>query len=569
LLIASEDPSPPTWPDENNGIWVDQARIGFESCYATSYLVSYQTKPKRRSAAAMGLSVSTVGQYSAPLYEVARNLLRSRTTQRERAEELKRQLAEQKRINEQLQAERRRQDEQLRLAKEQLYRARQELKRLREQPLVLPDDPPVPNHSYGPRMISVCVQLAKKIGLRASTEALKIVLAWLEVSADIPCWTSVRIWLCRIGLDEIEHSRELHDDWIWMADHSNQIGKEKVLTILGVRESKLPPPGKTLRHQDVRVLAVVPGTQWKREDVAQQYQALSEVVGTPKMLLTDGAVELRESAQVLEKDGKQPVVLRDLKHFAANELERMIGKTPAFQAVMTALGRTRSSIQQTELSHFTPPSQKTKARFMNLASTLRWAEMILWQLDHTDSQAREGIQAHRMDEKLGWLREYRNDIAQWRRIEGVIKNSLGFINTHGLYRGAADKLRRHLDGLRPTNSDRCEPSEQMAQTLIDFVASAEAQLDVGQRGWLSTEILESAFGAYKALEGQQSKGGFTSLLASFGTLLRDCSPTEVRDSLRRTSVAKVRQWAATSLGTTLTSKKLSAYRKSLSVAPDS
>lgn len=514
----------------------------------------------------MELLAKTVGQYRASIYEVARNLLRSRNTQRERAEKLQGQLAEQERINQQVQAERRRLVQRLHKVQRELAQAKQELEQLRERPLVLPDDPPLPHHSYGPKMISVCVQLAKNVGLRASTEALKIVMDWLSIPVKIPCWTSVRLWLCRMGLDEILHSRQPHDDWIWMADHSNQIGKEKVLTILGIRQCHLPPPGQTLRHQDVRVLAVVPGTQWKREDVAEQYRALSEVVGTPKMLLTDGAVELRESAQVLEKDGKQPVLLRDIKHFAANELERMIGKTPAFQAVMTSLGRTRSSIQQTELSHFTPPSQKPKARFMNLGATLRWAEMILWQLDHPDAQAREGIEVHRMDEKLGWLREYRSEVAQWRQIEGVIDDSLGFINTRGVYRGAAEDLRWHLDSLRPARSDRCEPSDQMAQILVDFVWDAEAKLAEGQRGWLSTEILESAFGAYKTLEGQQSKSGFTSLLPAFGALLRDCTLAEIRESFHRTSVAQTRQWVATNLGTTLASKKSSAYRQNLSCA---
>ena len=109
----------------------------------------------------------------------------------------------------------------------------------------------------------------------------------------------------------------------------------------------------------------------------------------------------------------------------------------------------------------------------------------------------------------------------------------------------------------------------MAQALIDFVSSAEAQLAEGQRGWLSTEILESAFGLYKSLEGQHSKGGFTSLLPAFGALLRECIPAEVRESFRRTSVAQTRQWAEARLGKTLGSRKLSAYRKTLSLAPGS
>lgn len=517
----------------------------------------------------MELFRTSVGQYRAPLYEVARMLLRSRNTHRKCVSRLRRELKEEKRITTQLRCANRAHDAQLRSEQQRRVQAEQEAKRLRERPLVLPSDLPLPHHSYGPKMISLCVQLAKKVGLRASTEALRIVFDWLSIEAEIPCWTSVRLWLCRLGIDEIKHAREQHDDWIWIADHSNQIGKEKVLTILGIRERDLPPPGQALRHQDVRVLAVVPGTQWKREDVAKQYEKLEEAIGTPKLLLTDGAVELRDSAQVLGKDGKAPTVLRDLKHFAANALEHMIGHSEAFKAVMTSLGQTRSSIQQTELSHFTPPSQKPKARFMNLEATLRWTEMVLWQLDHPDAQAREGIEVKRMNEKLGWLRKYRSEIAQWRRIQSVIGHSLGFINTRGLYRRAAEDLRRHLHSLRTATSDRCQQSDQMTETLVGFVSNSEAQLAHGQRGWLSTEILESAFGLYKALEGQHSKSGFTSLIASFGALLRECNPATVRESFRRTSVKETKQWTTAMLGKTLTSKKLSAYRKTITLAPGS
>lgn len=511
----------------------------------------------------MGLFLNTVGQYRASLYEIARNLLRSRNTQRERANSLQRQLDEQLQINAQLQRDRQRQDQQLRVLQQQRDQAQLELQRLREQPIVLPDDPPLPQHTYGARMISLCMQIAKKVGLRASVEALKIVFDWLSIRVKIPCWTTVRMWLCRAGIDGNNHSLQAHDDWIWMADHSNQIGKEKVLTILGIRAVNLPPPGQTLRHSDIHVLAVVPGTQWKREDVAKQYQILAGKIGIPKMLLTDAAVELRESAQVLENEGKKPILLRDLKHFAANTFERMIGNSEPFKKYLSLIGSTRSSIQQTELSHFTPPSQKPKARFMNLAETLRWGEMVLWQLDHANSKARQGIDAERMNAKLGWLREYRSEIAQWRRIEAVISTSLGFINTHGIYLGASHDLKLHLDVSRQGRIDDCTQSAQMSQTLIEFVLGSENQLSPGERGWLSTEILESAFGLYKAFEGQHSKGGFTSLIASFSALLKACNPAEVRESFRRTSVKDVKEWVRTQLGNTLTSKKLSAYRQTL------
>lgn len=515
----------------------------------------------------MGLFLGTVGQFKSPLPEVARGLLRSRSNQTHRAERLAEQLREQREISSRLEKESRDAHQKLAIVRQRLAAAERENQRLKSLPFALPDDPPLPNHSYGARMMSLCIELAKRTGFHACVDVLKIVFGWLGIESKIPSWTCVRMWLCRMGVDGLNQSLKPQDDWIWLADHSNQIGKEKVLTILGIRSSELPAPGQTLRHRDVHVLAVVPGTQWKRDDVREQYRALAAKIGRPRMLISDGAVELRESADVLENPEKPLILLRDMKHFAANALDRMLSGNDRFESYLSRLGRTRSAIQQTELSHFTPPAPKLKARFMNLESTLRWGVMVSWHLGYPRSEARQGISAERMNEKLGWLRQYRADLARWNRLQMVINESLRFINTHGLYRGASADLGFCLDRLRADQWERCEASDEMARTLIEFVADSEQQLAEGERGWLSTEILESSFGLYKGLEGQHSKGGFTSLLAGFAALLSTCTPERVREGFRRVSVQDVNEWVSDNLGRTLSSKRARAYRESAPLAP--
>ncbi|MFM9962566.1 MAG: hypothetical protein ACKV2Q_15245, partial [Planctomycetaceae bacterium] len=90
---------------------------------------------------------------------------------------------------------------------------------------------------------------------------------------------------------------------------------------------------------------------------------------------------------------------------------------------------------------------------------------------------------------------------------------------------------------------------------------SESQLREGERLPLSTEILESSFGLYKQLERQQSKGGFTSLLASFGSLLRPTTPESIQKAFSRVSVKDTRTWIKTHLPETLTSKRQTAYRE--------
>lgn len=99
------------------------------------------------------------------------------------------------------------------------------------------------------------------------------------------------------------------------------------------------------------------------------------------------------------------------------------------------------------------------------------------------------------------------------------------------------------------------------QRLLEFTQESEEHLSEGQRLPMSTEILESSFGLYKQLERQHSKGGFTSLLAAFGSLLRPVTPQSVKRDLARTSVKQMRAWVTKNLGSTLTSKRQTVYKE--------
>lgn len=509
----------------------------------------------------MGLSFISVGEYKSSWYETARNLFRSRNNQRGRAAMLAEETRELRLRNEQLRQESQETKKQLEQTRQLLQQQQQANEELRQQPITLPSDLALPNHTYGPKMISLCVNLCKEIGFRPAATGLKIVFDWLDIDAKIPSFDSMRVWSCRVGIAQLKMFDKNGNDWIWVADHSNQIGQEKVLLIIGIRVSDLPPLGETLPREKMVVLATIPGTSWTREDVRREYDKLAKRIGSPKYLLTDGAVELRESADVLEIDGEKPILLRDMKHYAANVFEKMIGKDERFQEYLSKLGRTRSAVQQTELSHFTPPPQKPKARFMNLGTTLRWGQMVSYHLSNCHSKSRQGITAQRMNDKLGWVRDLRDELAVWNRCQEVMQASLRFINRGGVYRGAAAKLKDVLDQVRDEYPQDCERSATMASKLIAFVEESEMQLSQGERAWLSTENLESLFGQYKRLEGQHSKGGFTSLIAAMPMLLTNWTSDRVRASLSAVSVKEMKQWVRENLGTTLTSKRATAYKE--------
>jgi hypothetical protein len=420
----------------------------------------------------------------------------------------------------------------------------------------LPEDAPLPHHVYGPKLISLCVNLARRVGLRATEAVLLMLFEWLGIATAVPDWSTIRVWMQRLGIAELQEPLEVADDWVWLADHSNQIGKEKVLVVLAVRAAQLPRPGQALRHEDLRVLAVQPGTTWKTADVAEVYETLAKQHGAPRAVLSDGAPELREATHTLQKQRSDVIALGDFKHYAANVLKSVLGCDEQFANFQTRVNHTRNAIQQTELAHLVPPTVRPKARFMNLAATLKWATTMLWLLDTPAAQGRASISAERLEAKLGWLRPFAADLSRWSACQQMISLGVTFVNEQGLSHGAAERFRELIADI-----PQAAISQDVAARLTTFLQSAESLLAKGERLPLSTEILESSFGLYKQFERQHSKSGFTSLIATFGALLHTATPALVRTAFARVTVKDVRTWLRDNLPTTLTAKRQATNRE--------
>lgn len=416
----------------------------------------------------------------------------------------------------------------------------------------------IAHHTFGARIIALCVNLAKHLSFGAIPKVLRLVFEALGLEIKVPSHDSVKHWCKRVGLSHLNRGRKRYKDWLWIVDHSNQIGQEKVLVILGIPASRLPREGQTLSLDQLQVLAIVPGKSWSRDDVRKVYRETAKAFGTPRYVVCDGAVELRDSVDVLQKNGKRVIVLRDFKHYAANRLESLIGRSERFQSFCKEMGLTRSRVQQTALAHLTPPSLKTKARFMNIAPIVRWATLILFTLDNVDRELTSEADRQLLVERIGWIREYRGDIEAWSRCCELINHSLHWINTHCLTCGSGRKFKRYLN--QQADWAEYEVVGQLASTLMQFVKEAAGQLRHGERAWMSSESLESLFGLFKRREGQHSRSGFTGLLVSLPTLMRYWNAEEVRTALLSVKHVEVLRWEQESIGSTVTGRRAKAYR---------
>ena len=420
---------------------------------------------------------------------------------------------------------------------------------------------PLPAHQFGVTLIAAAIELAKRVGFRGAADALAILFDLLKIDQKVPSHDAIEQWTLRLGVASLQEPFSREDRVLWMADHSSQIGKERVLLIIGIALHDLPPPGATLCLEKMKVLAIVPGQSWKKEDVEREYRTLAGRIGAPVYLLCDGASELRDPAERLENDGRKTIVLGDLKHHAANVLEKEIGRDEGFSSFMSHVGLTRNRVQQTELSHFAPPPIKQKSRFMNLRPLLTWASMVLHHLEDPNSDSRKGITVQRMEEKLGWLRQFADDVVQWNQCQTVIDRVLEVVNHQGLSRQTVDMVESSLTEHQVNWPNGSAPATRIGLHLIDWIGQSSLKLNRGERGWLSTEVLESLFGRFKQLERQHSKGGFTRLIAALPTLCMQVRGETVRRGFGRVDSPGVRQWIAETIGSTLTARRNAAYRQ--------
>jgi hypothetical protein len=360
-----------------------------------------------------------------------------------------------------------------------------------------------------------------------------------------------RLWLLRIGLATLLRAKTIADDWVWLVDHSIQIGQCKCLVILGIRLRDLPE-GRPLGHQDMALIALVPMTSSTKQTVAVCLENAVAQTGVPRAILDDHGADLHGGVEIFRQVHPETSEFYDIKHKAACLLKARLEKDPRWKAYASQLGQTKFAVQQTALACLTPPSQRSKARFMNVDGLVDWGVETLVLVKDPSAMTKLGISAELMKAKLGWLEDFREKLAEWSACMAVIDTSLDFIRCRGLTASAGRELEARLPAASGSAGD-------LREQLLGFVTDESSKVRQGERLPGTTEVLESCFGKLKALEDGQSKSGFTGLVLSLGAMVSTWTTESVGEALERCRVRDVMDWCRKNLGPSVQSQRRQAY----------
>lgn len=398
-------------------------------------------------------------------------------------------------------------------------------------------------------VIEVCRRLVVQAGvaMRAVPRVLMILCRKLDAMTVIPAASSVRWWLQRLGLYALREPLPRADDWVFLIDHSVQIGTVKVCVILGIRLCDVPYPRRALRFEDMHVIAVIPVEQSTGEIVDGQLEQAALRTGIPRQIVSDGGADVKKGAALFAGRHPQTTVTYDAAHHGAIVLKRRFENDPQWSRYIARLSQVKSCIRQTSDAFLASPSLRPKARYMNIESLLKWSRRILELLDR---DACGGGASERAESRYGWLRDERASIEKWSRWEATVHASVSYVRTRGLSADSQLGLREHLAELPSELFD-----ETLATELGTFVGESSVAAGADECLVGSTEVLESLFGKWKTLERQESQSGITGLVLGLGALLGAWPRSRIRAALEATPVKHVVGWCHENLPSSVQSQR--------------
>ncbi len=198
---------------------------------------------------------------------------------------------------------------------------------------------------------------------------------------------------------------------------------------------------------------------------------------------------------------------------------------------------------------------------MNLAAPLRWARWCLRLLDQSLPETKPlterqqavlaGIDRDELKAKLGWLGAYRQAVEEWSQWHELIQVVVRLVRRRGIDRDTVAELRRRFDTMKWWPSGR-----DAAEEMIRFIEEQAWVARVGGERLIgSTEVLESLFGEFKSLQGQQSESGLTGLMLVLGSLVSPWTPEEFQAALKAIPGKAVQPWVEDQLGVTVQSQR--------------
>lgn len=341
-----------------------------------------------------------------------------------------------------------------------------------------------------------------------------------------PSRSTIRNWVLGCGLYVLDGSTAKSGDYVGIIDESIQIGREKLLLLLGVKKQGDRSQCAPLGMDDVEVLGMEVQTSWDSGDVSefverhdQKHPAMNI-----RYVISDGGAALLAALRAL---GIPRVA--DCTHIMMNIVEKLFGKDGELAAFYSAAGKLRQKVLLTDMGYLAPPSLRKKDRFMRIFILTDWYDRIMsnWGSLSEDSK-----------EKLDFVRNAGTLIGRMKKIRELVAVTAKLFKSSGISSSTCKLWEKRIGEC--CDLDKLASNEEyFIQSIRKYLEKHSGMANEFQRLMCCSDIIESMFGRYK------NKGGVKVISADVLSIClygKKINTKFVSDALSKTQQKDIETW---------------------------
>jgi len=412
-------------------------------------------------------------------------------------------------------------------------------------------------HHYNVEIIQKAVKQTIDSGnsLRGVEKNLKLDVSDEEIST--PSFSSVRNWLGRIGLYELQITKEYRTGWVFIIDLTVELGKQKCLVVLGVSqqylESTILPLSRGLKHHDVQLLALEIMDSTRGELIDQKLCELADMLGYPVQIISDHGSDLEKGIKLFTTRYPSIIYTYDVTHAMALLLKHELATSEKYQSFIQKCSQCRHQLQQTELSFISPPSQRSQCRYFNVEKLIDWAQKLLncpietlFKLAPTSDPE---ILNQKLIMKFGWLKDYQEEISIWGQMVMMTRTLETQLKQNGINQQSMAKfeLEKFFNLSNKTLVFR--------QNIIEYITIETNKIPEGRTIIATSDIIESIFGKYKHFSSRCPLKQIGQMILSISLCTMNLATSVVKQALENVRYIDLKDWASQVFGQSMLSKR--------------
>lgn len=396
------------------------------------------------------------------------------------------------------------------------------------------------HHSYPIAIILIALSIRQVSGLgwRKCCDVLAIIYDILGVDLSLPCANTLSNWQYKYGLYLLEQDLEVGDK-VLILDESVRVGQNKVLLLQGVDLAKYEFE-QSLCSEDTAVLSVEIQKSWKGDEIGRVIKNLA-VKKDIVYAVCDGGNNLIKGLKDNDIDR-----VYDITHAIGAIVKNLYSKTEIFLSFSKETTKFKQKVVMGKDAILMPPTQRPKARFLNISAVVKWADKTLALLE-TSHLTQEQKQ------KLLWLKAHKPLIEQLKEVDKLTRSIFTILKPNGLKNETVRQCKEKI-------KDSKAPDE-FKQKIQQYFVQHQPLIDKHTQLICCSDIIESTFGKFKnrvAHNKMSSMAGACLEICSYGAILKD---NTLRLAMEKNTNEQVTTWKNNNCGDNLLKKRRALYKK--------